>query len=239
MKIAIVDDNIDDSSQIELYINKFINEENIKETVQIFKYIDGESFLRDLNNSFSLIFLDVEMPNILGIDVAKRIRSDGYNIPIVFITNLAQYAINGYEVEALDYLLKPLSYSFFNIKFKKIIGIIKRNEVKNLIIKIEDKEKIKVSTENLYYIEVISHYLYYHLKSNEIYKSRGTISDIEKELKEFGFSRSSKSFIVNLRKIKSIKGNVVYLDNNDVAYISRGYKDSFIKDFNNFIGGNI
>lgn len=108
-----------------------------------------------------LILLDVEMPGMDGISLARRIRQDDKEVLLMFITNMAQYALHGYEVEAIDYVIKPLGYQEFALKMKKAMRYMGRHEKKQIMLQTTDGIQ-PVAIEDILYVEVIRHYLQYH-----------------------------------------------------------------------------
>ena len=106
MKIAIVDDSRKDAERLKGYVEQFCAEQ--EEPVQIFVYRDGLDFLDEMKKNFDIVFMDVEMPHLDGIKTAKRMRETDESTVLVFITNMAQYAIHGYEVNAIEYMVKPV-----------------------------------------------------------------------------------------------------------------------------------
>ena len=224
INIALIDDNLNDlDSHIE---------------VNITTYNDSTLFLNENNFKYDLIFLDIEMPKINGISLAKRIREKDSNVGLVFITNMAQYAINGYEVSAIDYILKPLDYYDFALKFNKIINFVKRNISNYIYLKSVENNLIKVDVNEIIYVEIFSHYLIYHLENREI-KVRGTISEAENNLSNYYFSRISKSFLINLKHVINIKLDNVLLTGNIELIISRLRKKDFLEAFYKYLGGGL
>ena len=119
MKIAIVDDEKKATGLIKKYIDQFTVEYHFEIQVSVFH--NPQDFLEKYTKDYDLVFLDVEMAGINGIETAKELRRVDGNVVLMFITNMAQYAIHGYEVEAVDYVLKPLSYADFSMKLQKAL----------------------------------------------------------------------------------------------------------------------
>lgn len=156
------------------------------------------------------------------------------NTIIMFITNLAEYAIHGYSVEAIDYVLKPITYEDFAMKISKAMRYVERN-VKRQIILHTSEGDIPVSVADIYYIEVVRHYLYYHTTSGK-YEVRGVMKQLEQELQELKFRRCNQSYLVNLAHVKAIRGNDVVVGN-DYVPISRNKKSEFMEAFAKYVGG--
>lgn len=240
INIALIDDNLNDLNTLKSFIDKYTESDELDSQIEvnITTYNDPTSFLNENNFKYDLIFLDIEMPKINGISLAKRIREKDSNVGLVFITNMAQYAINGYEVSAIDYILKPLDYYDFALKFNKIINFVKRNISNYIYLKSVENNLIKVDVNEIIYVEIFSHYLIYHLENREI-KVRGTISEAENNLSNYYFSRISKSFLINLKHVINIKLDNVLLTGNIELIISRLRKKDFLEAFYKYLGGGL
>ncbi len=240
INIALIDDNLNDLNTLKSFIDKYTESDELDSHIEvnITTYNDPTLFLNENNFKYDLIFLDIEMPKINGISLAKRIREKDSNVGLVFITNMAQYAINGYEVSAIDYILKPLDYYDFALKFNKIINFVKRNISNYIYLKSVENNLIKVDVNEIIYVEIFSHYLIYHLENREI-KVRGTISEAENNLSNYYFSRISKSFLINLKHVINIKLDNVLLTGNIELIISRLRKKDFLEAFYKYLGGGL
>ena len=240
INIALIDDNLNDLNTLKSFIDKYTESDELDSHIEvnITTYNDPTLFLSENNFKYDLIFLDIEMPKINGISLAKRIREKDSNVGLVFITNMAQYAINGYEVSAIDYILKPLDYYDFALKFNKIINFVKRNISNYIYLKSVENNLIKVDVNEIIYVEIFSHYLIYHLENREI-KVRGTISEAENNLSNYYFSRISKSFLINLKHVINIKLDNVLLTGNIELIISRLRKKDFLEAFYKYLGGGL
>lgn len=232
MKVAIVDDEQNMTDQIEEFLKRFQEESQIRVSAKVFH--DAVSFVAEYDNSYDLILFDVEMPGMNGIEAAKAIRSRDAKVSIMFITNMAQYAIHGYEVEAIDYVLKPIGYQDFAMKMKKAMRYIWRDEERQLLLD-TSVGKVTVKVSDIIYIEVIRHYLNFHTTS-EVYEVRGVMKEQEEMLQKFHFARCSQSFLVNLAHVKSIRGNVVCVGDVELP-VSRNKKNEFINAFTRYVGG--
>lgn len=120
-KIAIIEDDENYAKLLEQHINTFAQSSDTRFRVSVFQ--SGISFFYKTSELFNIIFLDIEMPTLNGIETAKKIRETDSNVTIIFVTNMAKYAISGYEVDAMDFMVKPIDYFNFKVKFEKAINI--------------------------------------------------------------------------------------------------------------------
>ena len=233
MNIAVVDDNLNDRKMILDYLSQFFNESGGDYTTSTFE--DGVSFLKDYSFSYDFIIFDIDMPQMSGIDTAKELRKKDSNVTIMFVTNMPQYALEGYSVEAVDYVLKPLSYPDFRLKMKKATRYILRNSVKKVTINTTEEGLITVDSSDIYYVESKLHYIYYHTKKG-IYKMRAKLTEVEDILLPYHFARSGGSFLINLAYLEKIDGNEIVIAGETLP-LSRRMKASLMSAFTKYIGG--
>ena len=233
MNIAVVDDNLNDRKMILDYLSQFFNESGVDYTTSTFE--DGVSFLKDYSFSYDFIIFDIDMPQMSGIDTAKELRKKDSNVTIMFVTNMPQYALEGYSVEAVDYVLKPLSYPDFRLKMKKATRYILRNSVKKVTINTTEDGLITVDSSDIYYVESKLHYIYYHTKKG-IYKMRAKLTEVEDILLPYHFARSGGSFLINLAYLEKIDGNEIVIAGETLP-LSRRMKASLMSAFTKYMGG--
>lgn len=233
MNIAVVDDNLNDRKMILDYLSQFFNESGEDYTTSTFE--DGVSFLNDYSFSYDFIIFDIDMPQMSGIDTAKELRKKDSNVTIMFVTNMPQYALEGYSVEAVDYVLKPLSYPDFRLKMKKATRYILRNSVKKVTINTTEEGLITVDSSDIYYVESKLHYIYYHTKKG-IYKMRAKLTEVEDILLPYHFARSGGSFLINLAYLEKIDGNEIVVADETLP-LSRRMKASLMSAFTKYMGG--
>lgn len=131
--VAIVEDDARAAQRLENHLNRFAAETEEQLHIEIFP--DALQFLDGYAPVWQLVFMDIEMPNIDGLDAAKRLRAIDEGVQIVFVTNMAQYAIQGYEVRAMDFIVKPVEYGSFFMKMKRAIRYIRANSPKQITVK--------------------------------------------------------------------------------------------------------
>lgn len=234
IKIAILEDSDADYTRICKAWDRFSKEENL--SYQITHYKDSTSLLEQFHSQFDLIFLDIEVPGKNGMETAQEIRKIDNLTILVFLTNFSKYAVNGYEVNAADYMLKPLDYYSFALKMHKILHMLYQNIEKEITIMTKGLLH-RFSINELFYVEINNHDLIYHL-GDETISTRGSLSEVEKSLPKNSFSRCNNCYLVNLKHVTKIKDNTVWIGKNELT-ISRPKKKMFLNDLTNYIGGKL
>ncbi|MFA6829295.1 MAG: LytTR family DNA-binding domain-containing protein [Bacilli bacterium] len=234
IKAAVVEDSQEASETIIEFIRKY--GEETKTEFQVQHFPNGLNFLDEFHSQFDIVFMDIQMPFMDGMEVSHKLREKDENVKLIFVTNMGQYAIKGYEVDALAYMVKPITYYNFRLILDKTMKSLKRNREKMITIN-SDSGIIKVNLEDILYIEVSNHDLFYHTEENE-YQSRDSLSRVENELISDGFAKCNKSFLVNLRHVKKIDNESVFVGKY-ILKVSRTKKKEFSDAFVNYIGDTI
>lgn len=233
LHVAVVDDSYEDISKISTFLKKIAKKENINTTITEFE--NALSFLVDFENNYDLIFLDIEMPSISGIEVARKIRKVDKNVAIIFVTNHTQYAISGYEIEAMDYILKPLDEYEFSLKMNRLLPRICSGINNSITIRDQEKTLVKVSLSDIYFFEVQGHYVIIHTAVGK-FSEYTTLKKIEKELNNSSFVRCNRWYLVNLRWVEALGNDSVIVANSKLD-ISRSQKKLFLDAYAGYISG--
>jgi DNA-binding LytR/AlgR family response regulator len=234
LQVAIVEDEENYRQQIRNYIQQFAVA--YKKKIEIVEFTDGKEIMDNYMMNYDIILLDIEMPMQNGMETAKRIRDIDQDVIIIFITNMSQYAVNGYEVDALDFILKPINYDAFSIRFHRAINRIKKKENGRVVLNMDNGIKT-LGTGQIYYIESQNRFLIYHTTEGD-YSVRGTMKSVEEELARYNFVQCNHWFLVNLQHVSEINNGVVYVDGNELE-ISRRKHKTFLEAFTRYMGGSI
>ncbi len=232
MQVAVVDDADADARSLVKYLEKFSEDSGVALDVRRFR--GAGEFFAARAEQFSLVILDIDMPGMNGVECAHVIRETDPDVVIMFVTNLPQYALAGYEVEAVDYVIKPLTYSEFSLKMKKALRYVSQNRDKSVVLKTREG-LVTLSVWEILYVESTRHYLDYHTKS-QVIRVRATMSGAEAELCDYQFVRCNSGYLVNLRHIERICGDEIHVGS-DILKISRGRRADFMEAFARFAGG--
>jgi DNA-binding LytR/AlgR family response regulator len=232
IKIAFIEDDKKCSDILKVYLNSY-SKKYFKEFSSSL-FIDGESFLLSESN-FDIVCFDIDLPGINGMDTAKKLREKNPDCVIIFITNLAQYAIQGYQVDALDFAVKPLSYPDFEMKINKALRYLDKTQNYQISITTIDNNIVVLNTNLITYLEVNKHYITYHTSKKD-YVVRGSMKTEEKNLNYPSFFRINNGFLVNMKYITSIDNFTIYVGSKALP-LSRSRKSCFLSTFASFIGG--
>lgn len=231
LKIAIVEDESAAIERLKEHLSHFQTEHGLAYDVQVFR--DGSSFLDSYTPVYDIVFMDIEMPNLLGTETAKRLRKVDPAVALIFVTNMAQYAINGYEVDAVDYVLKPVSYYRFASLLQKTLRRLEAERDQQIAVQTPDGMR-RLHLSEIAWISVEDHLLLYHTGAG-IVESWGTLTAAERDLPGSLFARCGKSCIVNLKHVNAIVGDKVLLQGQELP-ISRGRKKEFLTALNTYYG---
>lgn len=227
--IAVVEDCESDCRHLCQLLHDY--SELNKHELKIDTFENGEQLLAHRNFNYNIIFMDIELGTLNGIEVSAKIREKNEDVMIILTTNLMQYAIEGYSVQAADYILKPVQYDRIKSKMDDIINVLKK---KNRYIISSNKTGMKKYMLNqIFYIEVFGHRLYVHTKDGPE-EIGGTLKKMEEDLQLCGFVKCNKCYLVNLEYVNRISGDMVEVGG-DLLKISRREKKNFITEFTRYV----
>lgn len=230
--IAVVEDEDMAADLLISYIQRYSQLSGEKFNVS--RFTNAADFLENYRAIYAVVFMDIQMPKMNGMDGAMELRKLDKTVSIIFITNLVQYSQKGYEVDAVSFLVKPVSYFDFSLKFRKALNIYVMNEERSITIKYRGG-LCRTSTDKLMYVEIIAHRLYYHLIDDDI-DITGVLSEVEKELSEYGFLRCNSCYLVNPKFVVAVKDNEVQVGNRTLQ-ISRPRRAAFLAELANWYAG--
>lgn len=231
INIAIVED---EKKYQELLISYFDNfTENKGEKFHIVCFDNPVDFLTGYKSNYDIVLMDIELPDFNGIEASRKLRRLDNSVTLIFVTNMAQFAVIGYEVNAYDYIVKPVSYYDFALKLERAIAKIKGENTVKINIPVDDAVMC-VTTADLKYIEVIGHSLIFHTLNGD-YSATGRLKAYEQKLASCGFARCNNCYLVNLRYVTAIKGFTVTVDGEELL-ISHPKRKDFRRALNEYLG---
>lgn len=236
MKIVILEDDAAQAWQINEYLLQYQREHaGFQYTAKT--YTTGHRLLEDYRPDTDLLLLDIQLPDMLGIDVARQIRQTDPRVMIIFVTNLAQYAIEGYSVNAFDYVLKPINAFSFSKKLERAVRVLSHME-NDLTLEIKGKNGSRwIAADAVTYVEVRSHEVYIHTEQ-ECIRQWGTLAQYETLLKPLHFIRCNASYLVNLKYVRTVMKDQVEV-NRDMLTISRTFRKDFLNTLAQYKGGTL
>lgn len=231
ISIAIVEDEAAYAAQLQQFLERYAKESG--QEFEITTFSDGDEILEGYQAQYDLILLDVEMKFMDGMTAAEEIRKVDPEVVIIFITNMAQYAIRGYAVDALDYVLKPVSYFAFSQRLSRAIGRMKKRARRYMTVTIRGGAQ-KLDIDKIYYVESQGHNLIFHTAQGD-YVSSGTMKDIEEKLEELNFFRCNKGYLVNLGHVDGVRDGCAIVNGHELL-ISRARKNDFMEALTDYVG---
>ena len=229
LEIAIVEDRKDAVRNLENHIERLRLEKGIECRYTTFE--NGLFFIESYKPVYDVVFMDIEMPLMNGMEAAERLRKIDPYVPLVFITDLKQYALKGYEVEAMDFLVKPVGYTSFATMMERVR---RRSTKKEEQLTLSTSQgTFNVNINDIYYVEMTNHYVVYHTVNGEV-RFFGSLTDEEKRLPGDRFVRCNSGLLVNLAQVKKVQDNDVFVADTSLP-MSRNKKTSFMQSLLRFM----
>lgn len=234
MKIAIVDDEVKEQEIIAKYIGEWAETE--KELVEFARFDSSESFLFSWEDAkdYALLVLDIEMGEISGLELAKRIRLEDEKIPILFVTGYDEYMQYGYEVSALHYLIKPVNKE----KLFQVLAKLSEQEetTKSLIVNSENEVR-RILMNHVLYVEADGHGSILHT-TDEVIRLKESFGEIERQMLPMGEAvKCHRAYLVNLRFVSALQNANLILDNGEYLPIARSRMKQMQQEFLRYYRG--
>ncbi len=230
INLAIVEDEDGYAAQLTQFIDRYQKESG--NSFRITRFRDGDEIVNGYKGQFEIILMDIEMKLMDGMSAAEEIRKLDQEVVIMFITNMTNYAIRGYQVDALDYVLKPVSYFAFSQKLDRALSRVKKSSSNIISIDMPSGVK-KLDIDNIFYIESEGHNLNFYTSGGE-FSIRAKMADFEMQLTPYNFFRSNKGYLVNLKYVDGVENGTCLIAGRQLA-ISRGRKNAFMDALTNYM----
>ncbi len=232
IRVAIVDDEAAERARIRECLGCLAEEDHLEFDVE--EYPSGLAFLMGKMSGYDIVLMDVDMPDMNGIETAHQLRKVDQSAVLVFVTNMAQYAVSGYEVDALDFIIKPINRYSFTLKMRRAVS--RTAQQTDDVLNVKSGGTLhRVPISSIHYLEVSGHHVTYHTSAGEL-TEYSTLKEVRQRIPQRGFAQCSQSYLVNLRYVTSISREKIVVDGTEI-FISRKMRQSFLTAVTEFCGG--
>lgn len=229
--IAIIEDSKADRDNLIRCLKKY--EEEYSENFKIDIFVDGLTFISDYNATYDIVFMDIEMPYMDGMRASEKLREIDEYVNLIFVTNMAQYAIKGYEVNAKYFILKPIDYFNLKMKLQKVLENCDIKQDRVLKVKVEEGYA-KVHSSKILFLKSDKHTISIFTDKG-IYLTRSSMKEMEGILPEELFVRCDNSYMVNLVFVSKVNQNTVTVGKYEVP-VSRAGRKKLVNAFTQYLG---
>ena len=231
IRIAIVEDTAFDRQVLRDCLSEYGQETGTE--LQITEFTDGSAFLEQYPDGFDLVFMDIMMNGMDGLTTARKMRRWDEKVLLVFVTSMLQYAVQGYSVDAMDFIVKPVTYTGLKLCMDRVVR--RLNMSIPVRLRFTNREGThSVDAAEICYIESLEHKIVVHTVQGEI-QSDMSLAAAEKMVKALPFFRCHVSYLVNLRYVDRVSGNDVWV-NGDRLAISRYRRKDFLEAWSAWLG---
>lgn len=232
MKVAVVEDNRNYADRLAKQLKKF--QQEYHEVADVVFFSNGMNFIEDYTADFDVVFMDIEMPFMNGMEAAKRLREKDRDVAIVFLTVMAQHALFGYEVEAAGFLIKPVEYATLAQCLQKILA--RRRREQNAAVIFSGKDgSARIAHRDIVYVESLNHWCAFHTASGTEYRMLISMKKVEEMLAGSGFLRCNNSYLVNIAYVTGWNKTSVVAGGVTLP-ISRGKRKEFLDELTKRFG---
>lgn len=235
-RILIVEDTSSEADVLRTHLERYAAEKSLSFSVEVLS-----SALEFVNSRHSadLIFMDIEMPGINGMEAAEILRAYDSTTPLIFVTNLAQYAVRGYAVDALDFIVKPVDYYDFSMRMDRALRIMTRNSGRTIALPTEAGIRV-LPCSDIVYINLLKHDVLYHLSDGgNPLRERGSLKAVADKLKGQLFVRISSGCLINMAHIAHIGRASVTMSDGAELFFSRSQRRAALETITNYVGRSI
>lgn len=233
-RILVIEDNDEAAAKLAAAVTRY--GEDHGDTFRITRRASAIDLDERLSQENDLIFLDIELPGQNGMDAAFDLRTRDTSTPIIFVTNMANYAVHGYAVNALDFIVKPFTYEDFRLRMDRAMQVVRQRTQRTISVRSRDGLRIFEASQ-LVFVDMNGHDLVYHLASGETVALRGSMRSLEDELGGTPFLRISSGCIVNMGHVRGVTDAALTLSSGDTVWISRANKKAALEAIARYLGG--
>lgn len=231
-RILIVEDAPSEADVLRSYLQKYAGEKGLSFSIEVLG-----SALEFINSRrvADLVFMDIDMPGINGMEAAEILRTYDTETPLVFVTNLAQYAVRGYAVDAVDFVVKPVEYGDFAMRMDRAMRVVERNAASSLALPTADGVRV-VPVSEVLYLDMVRHDVRYHLADGTSLLERGSLRAAEERLGAQTFLRISSGCLVNMARVERIGRESVTMADGAELFYSRSQRKRALETLANYVG---
>lgn len=216
VRVAVCDDEKQICDKVKAMAADFFHRKNVE--TMVLRFSRGEDLLR-YDKPIDILFLDIQMKGMGGMEAARKLRQGGFKGFLIFITVLKEMVFQSFEVQAYDYLVKPIEEQRFERTMERLFVSMRNASEANLLVRRGSESRI-VSLEDIVFCEIIDRKVYLHLASSEVIDFYDRIENLESKL-DSRFFRCHRSFLINLRYLESYKNGSAYLKGGKEIPVSR------------------
>lgn len=231
--LAVCDDRPMECVDLARQIEQMLKQSAVDHVIK--KYFSGQELLCS-KETFDMIFLDIKMPGLSGMELAKKIREQGKQSLIIFITSASEYVFEAFEVEAFQYLVKPIQYRKLENVLEKALKKIQTDENAGFLLVSADRQTRKILLKDILYIESVGRIAKIHCREGtlETYEQIGVLED---KLSEKAFFRCHKCFLVNLDSVDAFHKTEITLENGETIMLAKRRYEDFQKAILSYMKG--
>lgn len=234
-KVLVVEDDDEAAATLTAHLDRFGAERSIRFLVTRL----ATAFELPSAEAVDLIFMDIDLPGINGMEAAQLLREENATTSLIFVTNLAQYAVKGYQVDALDFMVKPVGYGDFAMRMGRALKAMEKNATRTVALPTAGGTRI-VDVRDIAYVELVKHDLLYHVTGiGHPLRRRGSISGAREELPQDLFITVSQGCLANMSHVSAVLGDSIQLDDGTSLFFSRSRKKPCLETLARYFGGTV
>ena len=235
-RALIVEDDPQAAETLRAHLERYAAERGTSFSVEILP--SALEFLEGTRPA-DVVFMDIGLPGVSGMEAAEVMRQTDELTPLIFVTDLAQYAVRGYQVDALDFMVKPVTYEDFALRMGRAMRVMDRNAGGTVSVATDEGLRL-IAEKDVVYVEIFRHDLYWHVTgSAQPLHARGTLTRVAEELGAERFCRVSASHLINMGQLALIRpGSIVMSDGTEIV-ISRRRRREVLETLTRYMGGSI
>ena len=234
MTVVLADDDVTARRDLRAALERYETEHDGRVRFEIREYESGEALLAAYRSDVDVVMLDVEMGDLDGFDTARTIRERDPDVSLLFVTNMAQYAIRGYEVDALSYLLKPVNYHAFTREMDRCVARRVVRDAETTLTFTTAGGVARVPVRDVTYLECVRHKIIVHTVDGA-YEFTGTLKSFIPQLEPLGFAVANSCYLVNLRYVTAVDRTTCRMRDDTQLAVSRRRRPSLLQAVADYI----